>query len=278
MYLTTTISVVLVLFLIGMECVVFMATRRLLQDTRQGLALTLVLNDQADSISIQNFGTALRAAPFCYDYKYISKEDALNEHIEHLGEDPSAFLGFNPLSAAYEINLKEEYVDADSIAKIKEQLLSFSQVDEILYQEDVVNILDNQIDNVSFVLLVVALILLSMSVVLIVNTIRLHIYSKRFIINTMRLVGATPWVIKKPFIRRNVLMGLEASIVALLAIFATIYACYYRLGIMLIPITIENCLIVGSTILSIGVLLTFFTSLFATGKYVRMKVDKMYEI
>lgn len=278
MYLTTTISVVLVLFLIGMECVVFMATRRLLQDTRQGLALTLVLNDQADSISIQNFGTALRAAPFCYDYKYISKEDALNEHIEHLGEDPSAFLGFNPLSAAYEINLKEEYVDADSIAKIKEQLLSFSQVDEVLYQEDVVNILDNQIDNVSFVLLVVALILLSMSVVLIVNTIRLHIYSKRFIINTMRLVGATPWVIKKPFIRRNVLMGLEASIVALLAIFATIYACYYRLGIMLIPITIENCLIVGATILSIGVLLTFFTSLFATGKYVRMKVDKMYEI
>lgn len=278
MYLTTTISVVLVLFLIGMECVVFMATRRLLQDTRQGLALTLVLNDQADSISIQNFGTALRAAPFCYDYKYISKEDALNEHIEHLGEDPSAFLGFNPLSAAYEINLKEEYVDADSIAKIKEQLLSFSQVDEVLYQEDVVNILDNQIDNVSFVLLVVALILLSMSVVLIVNTIRLHIYSKRFIINTMRLVGATPWVIKKPFISRNVLMGLEASIVALLAIFATIYACYYRLGIMLIPITIENCLIVGATILSIGVLLTFFTSLFATGKYVRMKVDKMYEI
>lgn len=278
MYLTTTISVVLVLFLIGMECVVFMATRRLLQDTRQGLALTLVLNDQADSISIQNFGTALRAAPFCYDYKYISKEDALNEHIEHLGEDPSAFLGFNPLSAAYEINLKEEYVDADSIAKIKEKLLSFSQVDEVLYQEDVVNILDNQIDNVSFVLLVVALILLSMSVVLIVNTIRLHIYSKRFIINTMRLVGATPWVIKKPFIRRNVLMGLEASVIALLAIFATIYACYYRLGIMLIPITIENCLIVGSTILSIGVLLTFFTSLFATGKYVRMKVDKMYEI
>ena len=278
MYLTTTISVVLVLFLIGMECVVFMATRRLLQDTRQGLALTLVLNDQADSISIQNFGTALRAAPFCYDYKYISKEDALNEHIEHLGEDPSAFLGFNPLSAAYEINLKEEYVDADSIAKIKEQLLSFSQVDEVLYQEEVVNILDNQIDNVSFVLLVVALILLSMSVVLIVNTIRLHIYSKRFIINTMRLVGATPWVIKKPFISRNVLMGLEASIVALLAIFATIYACYYRLGIMLIPITIENCLIVGATILSIGVLLTFFTSLFATGKYVRMKVDKMYEI
>lgn len=278
MYLTTTISVVLVLFLIGMECVVFMATRRLLQDTRQGLALTLVLNDQADSISIQNFGTALRVAPFCYDYKYISKEDALNEHIEHLGEDPSAFLGFNPLSAAYEINLKEEYVDADSIAKIKEQLLSFSQIDEVLYQEDVVNILDNQIDNVSFVLLVVALILLSMSVVLIVNTIRLHIYSKRFIINTMRLVGATPWVIKKPFISRNVLMGLEASIVALLAIFATIYACYYRLGIMLIPITIENCLIVGATILSIGVLLTFFTSLFATGKYVRMKVDKMYEI
>ena len=278
MYLTTTISVVLVLFLIGMECVVFMATRRLLQDTIQGFALTLVLNDQADSIAIQNFGTALRAAPFCYDYKYISKEDALNEHIEHLGEDPSAFLGFNPLSAAYEINLKEEYVDADSIAKIKEQLLSFSQVDEVLYQEDVVNILDNQIDNVSFVLLVVALILLSMSVVLIVNTIRLHIYSKRFIINTMRLVGATPWVIKKPFISRNVLMGLEASIVALLAIFATIYACYYRLGIMLIPITIENCLIVGATILSIGVLLTFFTSLFATGKYVRMKVDKMYEI
>jgi cell division transport system permease protein len=94
----------------------------------------------------------------------------------------------------------------------------------------------------------------------------------------MRLVGATPWVIKKPFVKRNVLMGLQASIIALVAIFVTIYACYYRLGIMLIPITLENILIVTSASLSIGVLLTFLTSLFATGKYVRMKVDKMYEI
>jgi cell division transport system permease protein len=220
----------------------------------------------------------MNAAPYCLEHQFISREQALQEHIENLGEDPQKFLGYNPLTDAFEIRLCEQYAVADSITVIEHQLRSLPYVNNVLYQQDVVKTLDHNLNEISVVLLLVALALLVIALVLISKTIQLQVYSKRFIINTMRLVGATPWVIKKPFVKRNVLMGLQASIIALVAIFVTIYACYYRLGIMLIPITLENILIVTSAILSIGVLLTFLTSLFATGKYVRMKVDKMYEI
>lgn len=278
MYLTTTISVALVLFLVGLECIVLLSARNLITCVKENMALTVVLTEEADSTSLARFATMMDAAPYCHDYKLITKEQALREHIEQLGEDPSAFLGYNPLTDAFEVYLDATYAQPDSVAMIEASIKSLPYVDEVIYQQDVVRILDRGVNEVSLVLAVVAIALLLMSLVLIVNTIRLHIYSKRFLINTMRLVGATPWVIRAPFIRRNVRMGFEAGLLALIALAGAVYYCHARMGLVLFPYTWQNITFVAVTILAGGMLIAFLASLFATDRYVRMKIDKMYEI
>ena len=279
LHFTSTISISLVLFVIGLIVSLYLTTHYFTIKSKENISLSIILNDTINETDLLRLERYLDATKYTKEVVYISRDSALKEHIAAIGEDPSEFLGYNPLSASLEVFLTSEYASSDSINNvIIPKLQIFNGIEDVTYQKDMIEMLNNNVNKLSLVLSVIALVMLFISIVLINNTIRLSIYSKRFIINTMRLVGATPWVIKKPFVKRNVLMGLQASIIALVAIFVTIYACYYRLGIMLIPITLENILIVTSAILSIGVLLTFLTSLFATGKYVRMKVDKMYEI
>jgi cell division transport system permease protein len=278
MYLTTTVSVALVLFLVGLECIVLLSAHNLLTRVKENLALTVVMTEDADSISLTSFAYMMDHAPYCHHYVLVTKEQALQEHIQQLGEDPKQFLGYNPLTDAYEVYLDAAYAQPDSLRTIRASIESLPYVDEVLYQQDVVQVLDRGVSEVSLVLAVVAIALLLMSLVLIVNTIRLHIYSKRFLINTMRLVGATPWVIRAPFIRRNVRMGFEAGLLALLALAGAVYYCKERLGVVLFPFTWQNIAFVAVTVLAGGVLIAFLASLFATDRYVRMKIDKMYEI
>ena len=278
MYLTTTISVAMVLFLVGLECVMLISAHSMISRIREDLALTVVMTPESDTTEVARMQMMLDAVPYTSSYKYISKQDALDEHIRQLGEDPVKFLGFNPLMDSYDLHLKAEYTNADSIAVIVETLTSLPYVEKVLYQEDVVHVLDTNVSRVSLILLICAGVLLIVAWVLIVNTIRLHVYSKRFLINTMRLVGATQWIIRAPFVRRSVRMGVEAAILSLLLIGAILYYVFYRLGVILFEINYENLLFLAGTVLLSGILLTLFASLFATGRYVRMKVDAMYEI
>ena len=278
MYLTTTISVAMVLFLVGLECVMLISVHSMISRIREDLALTVVMTPESDTTEVARMQMMLDAVPYTSSYKYISKQDALDEHIRQLGEDPVKFLGFNPLMDSYDLHLKAEYTNADSIAGIVETLTALPYVEKVLYQEDVVHVLDTNVSRVSLILLICAGVLLIVAWVLIVNTIRLHVYSKRFLINTMRLVGATQWIIRAPFVRRSVRMGVEAAILSLLLIGAILYYVFYRLGVILFEINYENLLFLAGTVLLSGILLTLFASLFATGRYVRMKVDAMYEI
>ena len=278
MNFTTTISVSLVLFLIGLECVVLMSARELVRHVRESVALTIVLNEEVTSDEIQRMQTLMEAAPYCLNVQFISREQALPEHIDNLGEDPQKFLGYNPLTDAFEIHLYEQYTLSDSILTIEQQLRSLPYVDNILYQQDIVKTLDHNLNEISVVLLLVALALLIIALVLISNTIQLQVYSKRFIINTMRLVGATPWVIKWPFIRRNLLMGLEASLIACAMLAFAYYYCMERLGVMLFPMTKMHIGFLVAVVLLCGLIITFLASLAATNRYIRMKTNKLYEI
>lgn len=278
MNFTTTISVSLVLFLIGLECVVLMSARELVRHVRESVALTIVLNEEVTSDEIQRMQTLMEAAPYCLDVQFISREQALQEHIDNLGEDPQKFLGYNPLTDAFEIHLYEQYTLSDSILTIEQQLRSLPYVDNILYQQDIVKTLDHNLNEISVVLLLVALALLIIALVLISNTIQLQVYSKRFIINTMRLVGATPWVIKWPFIRRNLLMGFEASLIACTMLAFAYYYCMERLGVMLFPMTKMHIGFLVAVVLLCGLIITFLASLAATNRYIRMKTNKLYEI
>ena len=278
MYFTTTISVSLVLFLIGLECVILMSARDLIRQVKENVVLTVVMQEEATSDDVLRLTNILKVAPFVLDSRFISREEALQDHIESLGEDPQKFLGYNPLTDAFELRLKESYAQTDSIKVIDSRLSSLPYVEKVIYQADVVSALDKNLNKVVLVLLVIAIALLIIALVLIGNTIQLQIYSKRFLINTMRLVGATPWVIKWPFIRRNIWIGVEASVVACGLLALVYYYCYSQYGLSLFPLNemTIGCL-VGVVMIS-GFVITFFASLMATNRYIRMKTNKLYEV
>lgn len=268
----------LVLFLVGMECLVLLSAHELVRHVKENVVLSVVMKDDITNDEVERTKRLLTAAPYCLDYRFISREEALQEHIANLGEDPSVFLGYNPLTDAFEMRLQAAYAHSDSITQIENRLRNLPYVDKVVYQKDVVKVLDNNLSEIALVLLVVALALLIIALVLISNTIQLQVYSKRFLINTMRLVGATPWVIKWPFIRRNIFMGIEAGGLAILLLAATYYYCQTRLGVVLFPLIWNNVVFVVATVLMIGVMITFLASLVATNRYIRMKISKMYEI
>jgi cell division transport system permease protein len=278
MYFTTTISISLVLFLIGLECVVLMSARNLIRQVRENVVLTVMMQPDVTSSEVDRFKALLDVAPYVLDSRYISSEQALEEHITNLGEDPQKFLGYNPLCAAFELHLKEVYTQTDSIASIDERLSSLPYVHRVIYQTDVVNALDKNLDRVFWILLAVAATLLAIALVLIGNTIQLQIYSKRFIINTMRLVGATPWVIKWPFIRRNILVGIEASVIACGMLALLYYYCHHSYGLDLFPLNKMTIGILLGVVFASGFVITFFASLVSTSRYIRMKTNKLYEI
>ena len=278
MYFVTTISVALVLFLVGLEGIVALSAHELMRHVKENVILSVVVKEDCNEEELKRLEHLFDRAVYCLDYKYISSEQALQEHINNLGEDPQKFLGYNPLTASYEVRLQSVYAQADSISKIEESLTSLPCVDKVVYQRDVVEVFDKHLNEVGLILGLVAIALLVIALVLISNTIQLQVYSKRFLINTMRLVGATPWVIKWPLIRRNILMGFEAGIVAITLLAFTYYYCFSRLGIMLFPLNGINVCVVVLSVLVFGVLITFFASLAAANRYIRMKISKMYEI
>jgi len=278
MYFTTTISVALVLFLVGLECLVLLSAHELMRQVKENVVLSVVLKEDNTAEEVERTERLLKSASYCLEYRFISREEALQEHIANLGEDPSAFLGYNPLTDAFEVQLQAEYAQSDSIAQIENELLTMPFVDKVIYQKDVVKVLDNNLSKIAWILFVVVLALLLIALVLISNTIQLQVYSKRFLINTMRLVGATPWVIKWPFIRRNIFMGIEAGLLAVIMLSATYYYCKTQLGITLFPLFWQNITFVVATVVITGIIITFFASWIATNRYIRMKINKMYEI
>lgn len=278
MYFITTISVALVLFLVGLECLVVLSAHELMRHVKENVVVTIVMNEDCTIEQRGRLERILDSAPYCLDYAYISREQALQEHIDNLGEDPQQFLGYNPLTDAYELHLQAEYAQSDSILKIETGLLTLPYINKVVYQHEVVDVLDKNLNEVGVILSLIAIALLLIALVLISNTIQLQVYSKRFIINTMRLVGATPWVIKWPFIRRNILMGFEAGLVAIVLLAAAYYYCLIHLGVMLFPLTWVNVSFVIVSVLVFGMIITFFASLGATNRYIRMKTNKMYEI
>lgn len=277
-YLTAAVSVALVLCLIGLECVLLLSAGSLITRMRENITLTAVLSQDVDSAQCARLEQILTVSPACSGYRYVSKEQALEEHVASLGEDPSAFLGYNPLSASYEIHPTDTYSAPDSLAVLAENLEALPYVTEVIYPRDLADLMSSNVQEFSIILLAVALALLLISLALIVNTIRLQIYSKRFIINTMTLVGATSWVTRRPFVGKNMLMGFLSGLVALAILSGIVYYVEVRLGILLFPLTWQNIAFVSAVVLCCGLLITLLASLIATGRYIRMDNNSLYEI
>ena len=277
-YLTSAISVSLVLCLIGLEGILLLSADSLITRMRENITMTAVLTSGTDSTQCARLEELLNTGERCSGYKYVSAADALEEHIRSLGEDPSLFLGFNPLSASYEIHPTNVYSDPDSLAMMAEELEALPYVSEVIYPRDLADLMSSNVHEFSLILLAVALALLLVSMVLIVNTIRLQIYSKRFLLNTMTLVGATSWVTRRPFVLKNMVMGFCAGLVALTILSGVVYYVDFNVGVLLFPLTWQNIAFVSAVVLCSGLLITLFASLIATGRYIRMDNNSLYEI
>ena len=277
-YVTSAISVSLVLCLIGLESILLLSADSLITRMRENITLTAVLTSDVDSTQCARLESVLKAGDRCSAYKYVSAEEALEEHIRLLGEDPAKFLGYNPLSVSYEIHPTDSYSAPDSLALLASDLEALPYVSEVIYPRDLADLMSSNVHEFSYILLAVALALLLISMVLIVNTIRLQIYAKRFLINTMMLVGATSWVTRRPFVLRNMVMGFIAGIVALTILGVVVYYVEFRMGMLLFPLTGQNIAFIAVVVLCSGLLITLIASLIATGRYIRMDNNSLYEI
>lgn len=275
-HLSSTLSMSLVLFLVGLVCLMLLVARDMSKTVKESINLSIVLDDDIGKQYEQRIEKYLMASPFTKSIHYISKDEALKEHVASLGENPQNFLGYNPLMASIEVKLNEDYANVDSIAKVETKLKTFENINRVVFQKDMMTLVNENITKLSYILLGLAAILLLVSIALIYNTIRLSLYSNRFLINTMKLVGATNWFIRKPYLGNSMLNGFVASIFAVLLLVGTVYVVQFEFGLTNISI---QPLVAGAVLLIViflGVLLTAVSAYFAVGKYLRMSSNDMY--
>jgi cell division transport system permease protein len=275
--LISIISISLVLFLIGVFFIIGLLSNELSVYMKENFSFSVILKENPKEADILQMQKKLNSLPFIKSTKYISKEDAVKEMIVELGEDPQVFLGFNPFQASIEVRFKSEYMNQDSLQVIKKKLDSYAGISELFYQEDILHIVNNNIRQVGIVLSVMILLLMLISFALINNTIRLLIYSKRFLIYTMRLVGATPGFIRWPFIKYNMINGFFAGILAILMLIGAL--CLQQKFVELeLVIPASKLWTVYGMILVIGLLLSIISAYLAVNRYLRMERGKMYYI
>jgi cell division transport system permease protein len=275
-HMTSTLSMAMVLFMIGMVVLLLFVAQEMSTRLRENISLSLILRDDTSSSDLTRIQTYLNNSPFARESNYISKDDALKEHIASLGEDPSKFLGFNPLMASIEVKLYAEYATVDSVDIIEGRLKQFSSIERLAYQKDIVAMVNDNIARISLILMGFAIVLLLISVALINNTIKVSIYANRFLINTMKLVGATPWFIRKPYIARGMINGFLASILSLIMLGLLMTYIARETDINLFTLSTATLVGVSGIVILLGVSLTAVSSYLAVGHYLRMQTNDMY--
>ena len=272
-------STSLVLFLIGLFFIMGLLSKELSVYMKENFAFSVVLKDDVKEADVRQMQKNLNTMPFIKSVKYVSKEEAAKEMIAELGEDPQVFLGFNPFQASIEVRLKSEYMNADSLQTIQKKLASSAGVSELIYPEDMLQIVNHNVQRIGIILFVLIIVLMVISFALISNTIRLLIYSKRFLIYTMRLVGATNAFIRRPFIKYNLVSGFLAGILAIMMLVGALYMLQKLAGLGLEPIVPWDRLwVVYVTVMVAGIFISAVSAYLAVNRYLRMERGKMYYI
>ena len=277
-FITSCISTMLVLMLLGMVVFFVMTANNLSVYVRENISCSVVLSDDMKEPEIISFRKKLEQKPFVKQTTYISKAQALKEQTEAMGTDPAEFLGYNPFTASIEIKLNSAYANTDSLKWIQEELLANKKVMEVNYPEELMDSVNRNIKKISFFLLGLAALLTFISFALINNTIRLGIYSKRFLIHTMKLVGASWSFIRRPFMTRHIWIGVLASAMAdALLIGMAYFLVKYERGLLEI-ITPAVMLTVMGAVFVFGIAITSLCAYFSINKYLRMKVGDLYNL
>lgn len=276
-YASTVVSMSLVLLLLGVMGVLLLNANRLSRYVKENIGFSVVLQDNATEADIAWVRKQLDVSPYVRETKFVSKEDAEQELREMLGEDFVAFLGYNPLPVSIEAKLRYRYANSDSLHVIEQDLKTLWQVKEVSYQKSLINVVNDNINKISAMLLLFSGLLFFVSFAQINNTIRLSIYSRRFLINTMKLVGATRAFITRPFIVKSALHGFISAIVAMLLLLSMFYLVRSEVGHeMLQLVTVEIIGILFLCLLAVGVATGVVSTYFAVNKFLDMKPDDLY--
>ena len=276
--ITLCISTSMVLVLLGLVVFSVLTSRNLSQWVKENLTVTVMLNDEVTENEAKLLCRDLYHRPYSRNIDYISREQALKEQSQAMGSDPSEFLGMNPFSATLELQLKSDYANHDSLQWIAAELRKDPKISDVAYQVDLMDRVNRNLTKINIVLLVIAGLLTFISFSLINNTVRLSVYSRRFLIHTMKLVGASWVFIRRPFMRRGLAVGIVAAIIAICVLGACVYGLYYYEPNMANIITWVELAITAGAVLLFGIIITTVSSYISVNKFLRMSAGELYKI
>lgn len=274
--ITTVVSLALVLFMLGLLAIIVLNTRKLSDNVKENIAIQIILKDNSKEVSIQRLSKMLDAADYVRSTEFITKEDAAARLQEDLGEDFIDFLGYNPLLSSINIHMKAEYANMDSLVWIESELISNNLVKEVIYQKSLVSMINENLNKISIIILIFTGLLMLIALALINNTIRLSIYSKRFIIKTMQLVGATQGFIRRPFVIQGIKHGIYGAVIAISMLLGVLSFAQKQLP-ELAELQDEKMLTtLFGLVIIIGVLISWLSTSLAVRKYLLLKADDLH--
>jgi cell division transport system permease protein len=275
-YFSVILSVFLVLFLVGILGLFVLNSKKLSDDFKEQIAMTVFFKSEANDTILKAFEAELKTAKFVKSSVFVSKDAAAKVHTEIIGEDFMTFLGANPLQNSFDIHLKADFIDAKNIRRIENKLRENPMVSDIVYDKQLVNLVNDNIKKVSFWILIISGFLTLVAVLLINSSMRLSIHSNRFIIKTMQMVGATKSFIRKPFIWKSIKLGMIGSALAVLALIGTLIYLntnFPNLGILDDQLMIALVLL---GVVAVGILITWISTYFATQRFLNLRTDDLY--
>ncbi|NLP57669.1 ABC transporter permease [Lutibacter sp. B1] len=275
-YFSVVISIALVLFLVGILGLIVIKTKSISEHFKEKVAITIFLKDNAKSSDVEILQAELKKAEYTKDVIYISKEEAAKKYSEDIGENFLEFLGENPLKNAIDLSLKSDYVTPEKMADIEKNMLIRSIVSEVTYDKPLIELLTKNISRLSFWMLLFSALFALIAVVLINSSIRLSVYSKRFTLKTMQMVGATKQFIRVPFIWKSIQLGIIGALVAIAGLI--VFIMYVNKTIpeleLLSSYKILGILFAG--IIALGILITWISTFFATQRFLNLRTDELY--
>lgn len=274
--ISTVIGISLVLFMLGILAVLILNAQKLSNYVKENIQVQLFLEDDANEADVMRMKKELDAEVFTKSTQYVSKEDAAQQLSDDLGEDFLEFLGYNPLQAMIELRLNADYAQTDSIEAIVIQIETHPEIAEVIYSPNLIRQINENVNKIGLFLLGFSFLLLLVAIALINNTIRLTIYSKRFTIRSMQLVGATSAFIQRPFILTGILQGLYASFIAILLILGVLYTIrtevpeFFELNDLIMFVKLFGLVAL------LGIVISGLSTLFAVRRYLRADASKIY--
>lgn len=275
-YFSVVLSIFLVLFLLGTLGLFVINSKKISNDFKENIPMTVFFKNEANDSILSAFDTDIKNSTFIKNYAFVHKDSAAKNNVDIIGKDFMEFLGFNPLQNSFDIHLKGDYVNTDSIKKIERTIRKNEMVTEIIYDKQLVDLVNDNVKEISFWILIVSGVLSVVAMLLINSSLRLSVYSHRFTIKTMQMVGATKSFIRKPFILTSIKLGLIGSFLAilgLLGVVAYVDNLFPSLGIAKDYVSI-GIVILG--VLGVGIIITWISTFFATQRFLNLKTDDLY--